>query len=210
MTNKEICVLLVCLCLFPVGCVNFREPTRAEKTAYYTLEYAAPAVDQLQPLSVVLKVPRFGVAPTYDTNRIIYRGGSFERDAYVYHKWRDNPGDMIPYFLGRDMRQSGLFEAVLSRDSRVPASHILEGTVDEFFEWDGEDGWEAVLSISVVLADVNDPEGGKRPLLQNSYHVRKPCREKTPKALAEAMSHALSEISGAIIKEVYACLKDQK
>ncbi len=210
MTNKEISVLLVCLCLFPVGCVNFREPTRTERTAYYTLEYAAPEADQRQPLSVVLKVPRFGVAPTYDTNRMIYRGGSFERDAYVYHKWRDNPGDMIPYFLGRDMRQSGLFEAVLSRDSRVPPSHLLEGTVDEFLEWDGEDGWEAVLSISVVLAVVNDPEVGKRPLLQKSYHVRKPCRKKTPKALAEAMSHAMSEVSGAIIKEVYACLKDQR
>jgi ABC-type uncharacterized transport system auxiliary subunit len=210
MTNKEIGVFLVCLCLFPVGCVNFREPTRAEKTAYYTLEYAAPEPDQRQLLSVVLKVPRFGVAPTYDTNRMIYREGSFERDAYVYHKWRDNPGDMIPYFLVRDMRESGLFEAVLSRDSRVPASHILEGTVDEFLEWDGKDGWEAVLSISVVLAGVNDPEGDKRPLLQKSYHVRKPCRKRTPKALAEAMSHALSEVSGAIIKDVYACLKDQK
>jgi cholesterol transport system auxiliary component len=141
---------------------------------------------------------------------MIYREGSFERDAYVYHKWRDNPGDLISHFLGRDMRQSGLFEAVLSRNSRVPASHILEGTVEEFFELDGEDGWEAVLSVSVVLAVVNDPEGGKRPLLQKSYHVRKPCRKETPKALAEAMSHAMSEVSGAIIMDVYAHLKDQR
>ena len=206
-SHRVICVLFLCFLLLIVGCVNFREPIEAEKTTFYTLEYDPPAPSHLQPLSVALRVKRFSVAPTYDTNRIIYREGAFERDAYVYHKWRNNPGALVSHFLSRDMRESGLFEAVLSHDSRVPASHILEGRVDEFFEWDAKDGREAVLSVSIVLTAVDEMEVGKRTLLQKSYHKRDLCRGKTPKALAEAMSHAMSEVSSEITKEIYNFLK---
>lgn len=205
--HREICVLLLCFCLLVGGCVNFGEPIKAEKTTFYTLEYDPPAPSHLQPLSVALRVKRFSVAPTYDTNRIVYREGAFERDAYVYHKWRDNPGGLVSHFLSRDMRESGLFEAVLYHDSRVPASHILEGRVDEFFEWDAKDGWEAVLSVSIVLTAVEEMEVGERTLLQRSYHKREPCRGKTPKALAEAMSHAMTEVSAEITRGIYSFLK---
>jgi cholesterol transport system auxiliary component len=192
------------------ACVNLREPTKAEKTTFYTLEYSPPAPSDFQPLSVALRVQRFSVAPTYDTNRIIYRVGSFERDAYFYHKWRDNPGGLTSYFLSRDMRESELFEAVLSHDSRVPASHILGGRVDEFLEWDTEDVWEAILSISIVLTAVDDMEVGRRPLFQKSYHMRETCKRKTPKALAEAMSYAMSGASAKIIKDIYRYLNQIK
>ena len=205
--HEEVCVLFLCFCLFINGCVNFREPAKAEKTTFYTLEYDPPAPSHLQPLSAVIRIKRFGVAPTYDTNRIVYREEAFERDAYVYHKWRDNPGEIVTYFLSRDMRESGLFEAVLSPNSSVPASHILEGRVDEFFESDTRDGWEAVLSVSIVLTAVDPVEVGKRSLLQKSYQRREPCGAKTPKALAEAMSHAMSEVSSEITGETYSFLK---
>ncbi len=208
--HEEVGVLFLCFCLFINGCVNFRETTQAEKTTYYTLEYDPAAPSHLQPLSAVIRVKRFGVAPTYDTNRIVYRKEAFERDAYVYHKWRDNPGEIVTFFLSRDMRESGLFEAVLSPNSRVPASHILEGRVDEFFESDARDGWEAVLSVSIILTAVDPVEVGKKSLFQKSYHRREPCREKTPKALAEAMSHAMSEVSSEITRETYNFIKQNR
>ncbi|MBN1830809.1 MAG: membrane integrity-associated transporter subunit PqiC [Deltaproteobacteria bacterium] len=208
--HGAVCILFLCFCLFISGCVNFREPIEAEKTTFYTLEYDPPAPSHLQSLSAAIRVKRFGVAPTYDTKRIIYREGAFERDAYVYHRWRDNPGELVSFFLSRDMRESGLFEAVLSHHSRVPASHILEGRVDEFFESDARDGWEAVLSVSIVLTAVEQVEVGKRSLLQKSYQRRAPCRGRTPKALAEAMSHAMSEVSSEITRETYSFLKQNR
>jgi cholesterol transport system auxiliary component len=187
--------------------VNFREPIKAEKTTFYTLEYEAPAPSHLQPLSAALRVKRFSVAPTYDTNRIIYRERAYGRDAYVYHKWRNNPGQLVSHFLSRDMRETGLFEAVLYHDSRVPASHILEGWVDEFFEWDDEDRREAVLSVSIVLTAFDDMDVGMRNLFQKTYSKREPCEGKTPKALAEAMSHAMQKVSSEITGDIYSFLK---
>ena len=205
--HRIVYILFLCFCLLIGGCVNFGEPKEAEKTILYTLDYDPPARSYSQPLSASIRIKRFSIAPTYDTNRIIYRERACERDAYVYHKWRDNPSALVSHFLSRDMRESGLFEAVLSHDSRIPTSHILEGRVDEFFEWDAKNSREAILSVSIVLTAIEEVEVGKRTLLQKSYQRREPCKGKTPRALAEAMSHAMAEVSSEITGEIYSFLK---
>ena len=108
------------------------------------------------------------------------------------------------------MRQSGLFKAVVSRDSRLMSAYILEGTVDEFLEWDKKDRWEALLSISITFMHENEPDVSKKILFQKTYHTTKPCRQKNPKALAEAMSLAMSEISEQIILDIYTFIQSTK
>ncbi len=188
------------------ACPSAKQPT--SRTQFYTLEYSPPQMAQVKPLDLAIKMERFGVAPTYNTSRIIYRDGSFKRNAYFYYKWRANPGDLVTYFLSRDMKQSGLFRAVLPHDSRVPSSHKLEGTVDEFFEWDKDENWEAILSVSIVFMAENEPAVSKRVLYQKAYRAQKPCKQKNPGALAEAMSHAMAEISGEIIQDIYDHMKE--
>lgn len=208
--EKEIFVLFLGFILLFGGCVNLKQPAKMDEIAYYTLEYDPPALGNLQPLSIVIKVQPFSVAPIYGTNRIIYRDKSFKRAEYVYHKWRDNPGDLVPYFISRDMRKSGLFRAVLPQDSGSRPSYVLEGSVEDFLEWDTEDGWEAFLSVSVVFMMANEPDISKRILFQKTYQDREPCKQKNPEALAEAMSQAMSVASREIIQDIYDYLKDQR
>lgn len=198
--------LLVSLSFLFGACLGVKQPT--SKVQFYTLEYDPPQMTGVKPLNSAIRMERFGVAPTYNTNRIIYREESFKRNAYFYYKWRANPGDLVTYFLSRDMRQSGLFRAVLPHDSRGPSSHKLEGTVDEFFEWDKDENWEAVLSVSIVFMAENEPAISKRILFQKTYRAEQACKQKNPKALAEAMSHAMAEISGEIIQDIYDYLKE--
>ena len=109
----------------------------------------------------------------------------------------------MTYLLRRDLQQSGLFKAVVSRESRLPSVYVLEGSVDEFLEWNKEMGWEAFLSLSVILMQENEPDISKKILFQKTYFSNKPCRQKNPGALAEAMSSAMSEISKQIIIDIY-------
>ena len=204
--DKRIWILCVFLCLLPGACVNLKQPR--QEVQFYTLEYDPPRLQELAPLPVVIRVEGFTAAPTYNTNRMIYRDGSFKRDAYVYHKWRTNPGDLITHLLGRDLKQAGLFRGTLSHRSSAPASYVLEGSVDEFFEWDEADAWEAVLSISVTLLRENAPDAGEAILFQRTYHGKEPLRQKHPSALAEAMSIVMSKISGEVTKDIYDHLKD--
>ena len=199
-------VLTICiLSLFPCSCISLKQPSN--KVLYYILEYDPPVKHKGDSLSCPIKIERFSVAPVYDTTQIIYRVEQFSRDAYVYHKWRANPGDLVTYFLSRDMKQSGLLKAVLPHDSRIPSSYMLEGSVDEFFEWEMEEAWKAVLALSITLMSENEPDISKRILFQKTYRAGEECKQKNPRALAEAMSRAMAKVSGEIIKDVYEYLK---
>jgi len=206
--DKRVWILCVVICLLPGGCLNLKKPRHPIE--YYTLEYDPPKSQKVDPLAVVIRVARFGVAPMYNTNRMIYRDESFKRNAYTYHKWRANPGDLVSYFLSRDLKQSGLFKGALSHDSGAEASCLLEGTVDEFFEWNEAGAWEAVLSVTVTLMIENEPDISKRILFQKAYHAREPSSQKNPQALAEAMSKAFSKISGEVAGDIYEHLKEAK
>ena len=144
------------------ACFNLKQPSH--KMEFYTLEYDPPQLINLTPLPCIITVERFSAAPEYNSNRIIYRDKSFKRDTYVYYRWRADPADLVTSFLSRDTQQSGLFKAVLPYDSRLPASFLLEGSVDEFLENDTEEGWEAVLSVSITFMGGNEPDGDKKVL----------------------------------------------
>ena len=190
------------------ACLNLKQPSN--KFEFYTLEYASPPRPDLAPLPCAIRVERFSVAPEYNSDRIIYRDKSFKRDSYAYCRWRANPGDLVASFLSRDIKASGLLNAVVSSDSRIPASHLLEGSVDEFFEWDAEEKWEAVLSVSITLVAEDEPDISKRILFQKSYQVREPCEQKNPRALAGAMSRAMSAVSKHIIETLYTHLQNNR
>lgn len=200
-------ILFLVFPLFFGACITSKQP--ANRIMFYTLEYNLPRITNLEPLSHVIKMERFSVAPTYNTSQIIYRDKSFKRDAYVYHKWRVNPGDMVTHFLNRDIGQSGLFKATLSYESKFPSSYSLEGSVDEFFEWDTENFWKAILSVSITLMAENEPDITKRIIFQKAYHAEKISEQKNPGALTEAMSRAMAEISLEIVKDIYNNLKDR-
>jgi len=186
-------VLLTCC-----ACSSFKQP--GQKIDYYTLEYEPPQVQGIPALPFVLRVERFSVSPLYNTHQIIYRDRSFKRDAYPYEKWRAAPGDLVTYYLSRDFKHLGFFQAVTPYDSRVEPSLILEGSVDEFYERDSEDGWKAVLTVSTVLLAHPEPDVSKRILFQKTFHAVKPCKAKNLTSLSEAMSEAMAEVSAQVIR----------
>ena len=204
--NKGTPLLFFSLLLLFGACLDLKQPRN--KIEYYTLEYETPKIAGLKPLPIMIRMERFSVAPSYNSNQIIYRDRSFKRDAYSYHRWRANPGDLVAHNLSRDIRRSGLFKAVLPHDSRSVSSHVMEGMVDEFFEWDTEEAWKAILSVSITLMKENEPDVSKRIIFQKGYRAIEVCEQKNPMSLAGAMSRAMSVISMEIIKDIYDHLKE--
>ena len=183
------------------ACLDLKQPSN--KIEYYILEYDPPRMSDHQPVSQVIKVALFSASPIYNTRKIIYRDDAYKRAAYDYHKWLANPAEFVTYFLARDMQQSGLFKAVVTRNNRLPYAYVLGGSVDEFLESDLQDGWQADLSLNILLISELETDASKKIIFQKSYHTSKPCRQRNPRALAEAMSAAMSEASAQIIHEVY-------
>lgn len=200
MTRTKRFVIFLAL-LSCCACSGLKQP--GQKIDYYTLEYEPPQVQGIATLPFVLRIERFGVSPLYDTHQIIYRDRSFRREAYPYEKWRASPGDLVSYYLSRDFERAGLFKAVAPYESRVEPSLIMEGSVDEFFEWDSEDGWKAVLTVSAVLLSCPEPDVSKRIIFQKTFHAVKPCKKKNVSSLSAAMSEAMAEVSAQLIRTTY-------
>ena len=204
-TNRRVGGLCLCLLVVLGGCLGLQEPRNT--ISYYTLEYPRPELKDKTPLPVVIKVERFTVAPAYNSHRIIYQDQRFKRDEYYYHKWRSNPGDMVRYLLTRDIRESGLFKAVLPYESRFPYSFILEGSVDEFLEEETPSQWNGVVCVSIVFLKADETDVVKRMVFQKTYRARAACPDQSPRGLAQAMSTAMAEISEEILRDLYEAAK---
>lgn len=201
-------LLPLSLLVIASGC-SFFSPSPQE-ISFYTLEYEVKKTPPTEPLPVAIKLERFGAAPEYNSNRIVYRDDAYKRSSYVYHKWHAKVGDIVYYFLARDFAQSGFFKAVFTGETRFPASYRIGGFVNEFGEWDLEPAWMAVNVVNIILFAEREPDIRKRILFQKTYRAVVPLNAKNPPALAEAMSQAMAQVASEIIEDVYNAIKKRE
>lgn len=199
---KLIVVLITAQCLS--ACISLKQPQ--QEITYYSVSSAKiKPVDT--PLPFTLKVDRFSVAPQYNSRQIIYSNKPNTSSSYSYHKWHLNPGLMISDVLFRNIKQSGSYKAVFPYSINLPVHFILKGHIDDFYELDYKDRWEAHLTLTITLINENEPDPAKSIRLQKTYTETVPCAQKNPQSLAEAMSRAAAEISSDIIKDISVNLK---
>ena len=141
-------VFLTLTLLLTAACTGqLKKPAR--RIDFYTLEYPAPRPSVKAPLPLVLGVQRFRVAPTYNTQKIVYRDRNFKRNTYQYHKWRAEPGDLVGYFLARDLKQAGIFKAVFA------LAHRKIGALVVFFRYKAV--FAGGVGFSILLGNMLAP-----------------------------------------------------
>jgi ABC-type uncharacterized transport system auxiliary subunit len=194
--------------LFFGGCVGGGTPP--PPVEYYTLEYSPPIMGDLFQLDDAIKVERFSADQAINGNAMLYREEPYTLNAYRYHRWRVDPGDLITDYLLRDLRNSGFFRAVFSYREPESARYILEGHVVEFLEARDKGGTTALITLNVTLMDMDQKEVPKRILFQKNYQSAQPFNGKKPANLARAMSGAVEKLSGKLIVDIHAAVKALK
>ena len=91
--------------------------------------------------------------------------------------------------------------------SASAVTHVLEGEVEEFIEWDGASGCEARLAIQITLLAAREPDPARRVLLQKRFEAAEKCDRREPAAVARAMSTAMGRLSAAVEQAVVAALQ---
>lgn len=178
---------------------------KAPDVRYYTLEYDSPAVPGQQARAVIA-LSRFGVAPEFNTAKIVYRDLSFGRQEYAYHQWRSTPQALVADYLRRDLQHSGLFLAVSRPGSSLAPTHQLEGMIEEWMEVDEEDRWLATAGLTVTLLDLRARDIPDQILFQRTYRESEPAAKKNPGSVVEAMSRVMRRLSEKIIADVHAAI----
>ncbi|WP_462325688.1 ABC-type transport auxiliary lipoprotein family protein [Desulfoplanes sp.] len=197
-------LLLSIFLLCTAGCLGASHT--APKIDFYTLEYDPPCPTGTAPLPVVLDVSRFSIVPDYNSLRIVFRDAPYERDEYTYHRWHADPADLVTSFIRRDFSRSGRFLAICGTGTGLSPTHILTGSVDDFYERDRPDTWEAVLGLTITLSRADEPDVSKRIIFQRCYRTSQSCPTRTPAGVARAMSLAMEELSGRILADVLAAI----
>lgn len=197
------CLPLIAALVMLTACAG----SRADKpTYYYTLDYTPPAPITHSQLPYVLRVDRFAATPPFHTQRIIYADKGLHRNAYAHFQWIAAPGEMLAFFLGRDLRSSEAFKAVLPPDATVLPSHTIKGWVETFLEEDFTSQGQAAIKLSITLMDARETDVSRRVIFQKSYAAKRECTAKTPAALAEAMSEAAAQVSAQMVHDIYDAL----
>lgn len=199
--------LLALLAALLVVCLGCGKPPMLVNQ--YLLEYPAPVTGGKAKIPAAVKVELFSVAQAFNTNAMVYQPRPFQSQSYNYSRWRANPGYLVTDYLIRDLRESGLFQAVFGTDSSGKYRFKLEGGVAEFQELDAPDGWKASLALTVTLLDTTQEELPQRVVFQKNYRVLEPLTEKTPQGLAQGMSRAMEQVSARIINDTYEAARNR-
>ena len=148
--------IMIVLLLMLIGCAGSGKPQY--EVASYLLNYSAPSFDKFDKLNTSVKFNRFSIATAYNSANMIFRKDSYSLDSFNYSRWAVNPADMIADSLLRDVRESGLFQAVFSRYETEEGRFVVSGGIDEFFLRVDKNNKTAVISMTISLQD----SAGKR------------------------------------------------
>ena len=176
----------------------------------YIPEYSPPVVAGLQRVDEAIRVEPFSTAQAFAGTAMVFRPSPFELASYSRERWRVMPGDMVTDFLLRDLRSSGSYKAVLAWEDPGEGRYVLAGTVAEFLETDGDKGLAARLTADVTLLDTTRREIPQRIVFQKTYAVEEAMKEKSARALAEAMSGAMRKFSTDLLADVHRAIGESK
>jgi ABC-type uncharacterized transport system auxiliary subunit len=140
---------------------------------------------------------------------MIFRSDTYILDSFNYSRWAINPADMIADSLLRDMRASGLFQAVFSRYEADEGRFLISGGIEEFYLLTDKSHKTAFISIAISLRDNREKETGKSIMFQKKYVREEPLQESSPRGYCQAASQAMRVISQQIINDIYAAVKNK-
>jgi ABC-type uncharacterized transport system auxiliary subunit len=190
-------------CIFVLlGCIGGGGPTPM-MTEQYVIEYTPPEYDNLSRVDESIKVARFSLSRHLNCRSMFYKPAPFKREAYNYHHWRVNPGDMVTDCLLRDFRASGLFRAVFSNYNYENSRFLLEGYVEEFTGLYEQDPGKALLKLNITLLDMDAENVTSRVIFQKNYHISETLESRTPEGLTRGMSSAMYSLSEQIIRDIH-------
>ena len=173
---------------------------------FYTLEYEPPDAGPAITSDYILKVDRFHISAVYDDDRLLIRNQAFKRNEYSRHRWRANPAELVADYLARDLSQTAFFRAVVRTEPISDYSHLLTGTIEEFYQRSDGNHRLAILSLKVMLVDEASSPGDWNVLFQQRYAFKVPVSDPTPAGFVAGMSEAMRKFSTQLIDDIAAAL----
>jgi ABC-type uncharacterized transport system auxiliary subunit len=189
-------------------CAGCLQRTKAPYVAdYFTFDYSSPVVSGLTSIDGLIRVERFSVAHAFNGMAMVFKPQAYRFDSYPYSRWRVNPADMTSDLLVRDLRKAALFKGAFSYHNDEPVRFVLNGDIEEFFEYDEGPAGNAIFVINISLLDMKEKEITGKLRFQKTYRFSKTLDQKSPEGFAKGMSANMALFSEQLIKDLNSALK---
>lgn len=148
--RNAICAAIALLVL--TSCAGkIRYPT------YYTLEIPPPptAATAMARFHGTVAVRGFESAPYIRQKRIVYRPVPEEVGFYEYHRWVNDPADMVTTAMIDSLRSSHLFSSVKRYDGQEQQDYLMSGRLERLEETDYGGGVRVTAKLTAELVNLH-------------------------------------------------------
>jgi cholesterol transport system auxiliary component len=121
---------------------------------------------------------------------MVYRVADLQYESDFYDEWFVAPATLVTQQVQQWIARSSGFDMVMLGMNHVEPTHLLEGTVTEFYG-DFRTAPKAVFGLEVHLLDAIHE---RQALLRRTYHREAPLKDRSSEALAVGLTEALRTV----------------
>ena len=180
------------------GCVDLKK-TYPEKRSF-VLDVGAPPHEAPSKAALVLKINKFRISPLFAGRAMVYRIADLQYESDFYDEWFVAPATLVTLQAQHWLSASGGIQLVLLGLNHVEPTHLLEGTVTEFYG-DFRGSPQAVFGLDLHLLDAGQE---RKVFFRRSYHQEVPLTDRSSEALARGLTEALRTVLIEIANDITA------
>jgi cholesterol transport system auxiliary component len=194
-TAAGTCLAVIMMC--PTGCLDLKKSYPEKRS--FVLDVGAPPQEAPANGAIVLKINKLRVSPLFAGRAMVYRVADLQYESDFYDEWFVAPGTLVTQQVHQWLSRSAGFETVVVGTNHVEPTHLLEGTVTEFYG-DFRAAPRAVLGLELHLLDAIH----ERQFFRRTYHQDVPLSDQSSDALARGLTEALRAVLVDVAKDIAA------
>jgi cholesterol transport system auxiliary component len=184
-STTSICTCVAMILAGAAGCVDLKKSYPEKRS--FVLDVGHPQQEAPSNSTIVIKINTFRVSPLFAGRAMVYRIADLQYESDFYDEWFVTPAALVTQQVHHWLSQSSGFQLVGLGMNHLDPTHLLQGTVTEFYG-DFRDTPLAVLGLDVHVLDAMHAH---QPLFRRSYHQEVPLGDRSPDALARGLTEAL-------------------
>lgn len=187
--------LIALLCTIACSCVGIQKDFPEKRS--YVVDVQRPGAGRSPLPGTALTVGRLEVSDAFRGKAFVYRQNEHSFEADFHNEHFAAPDALITQELRAWLREARVFEEVLTPQSRVAPTHVLEGELVSIYgDYAGPGEAAAVLETRFFLLD--PIEVPAKVLASLSYPVRVELEGSDTEALVNGWNRALSRTLRAL------------
>lgn len=187
-------LLMLGLAVLLGACANLPGGGDQVPVTTYLLDPESDWQATMNPAGPTLLVNQPGAAPGYTGTALVYVRQAPRLEQFAHHRWSDSPAAMLHPLLVRMAESSGLFRAVLTPQTRLPADRRLDTEIVRLRQRFAGETSDVELVLRARLVDL-----GERQLTAcRVFVVTEPADSPDPTAGAAAANRAVARLLGEL------------